>query len=98
MTLSQKTIEGWTDEALKCRTVQHQWEPYTAKKIKGGFEQLMACLRCEAEKTLRFDNKGYITGSHISYPDGYLAPKGTGQLDADDRARLRLAVINILGG
>lgn len=76
-------------EYLVCRDLQHAWKPLTAKKVASGYVRTLRCSRCGAIKDQTLDWAGYITGSTMSYPHGYLR-EGEGRLTKDDRAELRL--------
>lgn len=81
----------WTDtDFLVCRDLQHAWTPQTAKPDGKGYLRRMRCMRCGSWKEQTLDRYGYITGSKITYAEGYLMPKGGGRLSKNDRALLRL--------
>ncbi len=81
-----------TIEQLVCRDIQHSWEPYTAHREKKGFVRVLSCTRCGSLKTQTLDQDGYIVGSAMKYPDGYLRPEG--RMTKADRADLRKANIH----
>lgn len=85
------TVRPWqpTEDQLVCRDIQHSWSPYTARRVKSGYVRTLICVRCKAEKYQTLDQDGYITGSRMSYPVGYLRSK-KGRLTIHDRAALRV--------
>ena len=77
-------------EFMLCRDLMHPWEPYTAKRVDKGFERTLACPRCGTYKTQVLSAQGFVLRTRISYPPGYLLPKGSGPLTSDARASLRV--------
>lgn len=76
-----------------CRDLGHAWKPLDAKKYRGLFVETLRCTRCDARKDRAFSPKtGELkqVNAHRSYPDGYLRPRGSGRITADERARVRL--------
>lgn len=78
-----------TEDQLVCRDLQHSWTPSTARRIRKGYIRQLVCVRCSAVKEQTLDRQGYILGTSMKYPEGYLRP-GQGRLTRDDRADLRL--------
>lgn len=79
-------------EWLLCRDLGHLWQPWQAWHDKAAREytQVLRCGRCEVERVRSLDYRGQRTGGHYNYPDGYLAPAGSGFLSQDGRADIRL--------
>lgn len=75
---------------LVCRDLQHAWKPVNARRTADGYERIMQCLRCHAQKVQRLDTYGFLLGSRMKYPPGYLS-KGQGRLTQRDRARMRVS-------
>lgn len=78
-----------TDDQLLCRDLQHSWKPRTASRVKSGFLRTLECIRCTTVKEQTLDEFGYITGTKMIYPPGYVRTEG-GRLTKSDRAELRL--------
>lgn len=51
---------------------------------------MLRCARCETERERRLDYMGRRNSQSYSHPDGYLQPAGSGYMDAESRADLRL--------
>jgi hypothetical protein len=79
----------------ECRSWRHQWRPYRAWKIKGGYEEQRQCVQCGSLVVRLLDARGYQISRRIIYADGYLV-KGMGRLTEDAQAELRLAGVREL--
>lgn len=81
------------ERALACRTMRHAWAPFRAFSSREGrrvtFTAVYRCGRCETDRHVKIDDRGYVLSSSYSYTDGYLAPPGV-RLGEDGRAELRL--------
>lgn len=88
-----------TDDQLLCRDIQHSWSPYTAAKMSNdrgrhiAFLRTLRCDRCGSFKEQVLSRDGYIVGTTMKYPQGYLRP-GEGRLTRNDRAELRIRNIS----
>jgi len=82
-----------TGPVLECRDFGHawSWENDPQVRLERGkvveFETTDACLRCEARRTRTIEAPSMtILRTRMTYPDGYLAPRGTRYRRADARA------------
>lgn len=80
-------------DSLLCRDLGHNWEPYTAKQVGKGYERVLYCHTCGALKSQSLDKTGLILSTRISYPDGYLLPKGLPRMTREDKGLVRIATI-----
>lgn len=87
-----KAVEAMSTGMLRCRRMrQHKWEPSNAVKIRGGFQEWLACERCDAKKERLYNSRGSIVAyGEIEYPEGYLLV-GLGRLDERGRDVINLA-------
>lgn len=96
--------ENWSDAAVQCRVYGHSWRPLTVTHALGAYTIRQRCSRrCGCERTATMNESGYFFGSwRMTYPDdGYLMARGTGRVDGDGRARLRLTSLrsmNVIEG
>lgn len=83
---------------LVCRdtSIRHNWQLVTVRRIKGAFERMFRCDRCGTEKFQVIDLDGSISSARTSYQDGYLKPKGSGRMTAEENARVRAEVMRRL--
>lgn len=90
---------GWTEGQLRCRAYgSHAWEPWTVHTERGEYVVTQHCIRCENLREQRLDYRGYpVTGWKVQYEEGYLLPKGTGRIDSEGRALLRLRDLRSMG-
>lgn len=73
-----------------CRDLRHSWDPYTAFKIKGGYDEQFRCSKCGTIKRRILNAYGDIVETPpYEYPDGYRI-KGLGHLTSADRSMVRL--------
>jgi hypothetical protein len=91
----REQVAAWSahlpDRYLLCRDLGHNWRPWRARLTdERGFEQVLRCARCRAERSRTVGASGATLGNHYHYPDGYTAPAGTGRLTGDSRNALRL--------
>lgn len=89
-----------TDAALLCRDVGHYWRPFTAswERESRSYHRVLRCGRCRTERHQLLDSRGHPVSGHYVYPEGYLAPAGTGRLVGDERDTLRLeSVVRAMG-
>lgn len=88
------SIEAWTDSLddtfLLCRDVGHTWRPFRAAIEDSYYWRVMRCGRCKTERVQYLTMSGHIASGHYVYPEGYLAPKGSGPMYGDARDHLRL--------
>lgn len=77
---------------LLCRDLGHTWEPYRGwvDRAEREYVQVLRCPRCQTERERRLDYQGRRNSQSYSHPEGYLQPAGSGYLDAESRADLRL--------
>lgn len=90
-----------SDAALLCRDVGHYWRPFTASfdKASRSYDRVLRCGRCKTERHQLLDSSGHPVKGHYVYPEGYLAPVGTGRLIGGERDTLRLeSVVRLIGG
>ena len=78
-----------TVDQLVCRDLQHAWDPYTASRQGRGYVRVLRCGRCGTVKTQTLSHDGFILGSRMDYPKGYLRAN-EGRLSRMDRAALRV--------
>lgn len=81
---------------LICRDLGHTWGPFKAHwdAEHNAFSRTLRCTRCKRTKTEYITASGYkAPGSRSTYPDGYLAPRGSGPYTMERRAGLRLRSI-----
>lgn len=92
------SLDEWLDDLpdrfVGCRELRHQWQYFRAAREENGtYYRVLRCRNCRAEREQTLDSRGFPVSTRLKYPDGYLAPKGFGRLDADDLAQLRLHAI-----
>jgi hypothetical protein len=87
-----EALEQMTDESITCRDLAHSWKPWRARMIEGGFERTLKCRTCTTERVELLDSYGRLVRRKYEYADGYIVP-GTGRMDADFRAQVRLRSI-----
>lgn len=80
---------GLTISYLLCRELGHNWRPWTARAIKGGFERALRCTRCHTERWETLSSTGAKIKGHYVYPEDYLH-EGLGRIVGDGRDALRL--------
>jgi hypothetical protein len=84
---------------MLCRDFGHPWKAYTVDVQNVGrrkvFYETLLCTRCSTQKHREINSTGEIIRTSYSYPAGYLIP-GWGRITKDDRAELRIAIIEIL--
>lgn len=54
------------------------------------------CDRCDAEKVQELDLTGTVLKTRMSYPDGYLKPKGSGRATSAENADMRAELMRRL--
>lgn len=74
---------------LLCRELGHNWRPWNAYAIDGGYERALRCTRCKTERWETLTSTGAKMSSRYVYPDGYLH-EGLGRIVGDGRDALRL--------
>ena len=92
------SLDEWLDDLpdrfVGCRELRHQWLYFRAARLEDGtYFRVLRCRNCKAEREQSLDARGRTIGVKLIYPDGYLAPRGFGRLDADDLATLRLHAV-----
>lgn len=94
------SITTWTeslsDSLILCRDLGHTWRPARAWIDNSSYGRVMRCARCKTERHQELTMAGHVVANRYDYPDGYLAPKGTGSFTPDDRDHLRLESITRL--
>lgn len=78
-----------------CRDMRHAWAPYTVEAAtvgsRRGWRQRVRCTRCLTIRTRLLSAAGHVIGgATYAYPDGYLAPPGSGRMTESERDALRL--------
>lgn len=88
----RKRAKSMPDSHVDCRVLGHIPVRHAVNPIKGGgFVEVLKCQRCGREKESVVDRRGFTVGRpKLDYPEGYLLPKGTGQLRSETRAILRV--------
>ena len=74
---------------LLCRELGHNWRPWTARSINGGYERALRCTRCHTERWEVLSSTGAKIKGHYVYPEDYLHA-GLGRIVGDGRDALRL--------
>lgn len=86
-------VAAYPDEYLTCRDTGHSWRPTTAARdTDGTIHRILTCTTCGTHRNQTLDTAGYIITNTYTYKTGYQIP-GTGRLDSNHRAALRLASI-----
>lgn len=83
-------------EFVECRDMNHSWRRFSARWMASEhhYESILRCARCQAEKVRFLSSTGRILSApKYEYREGYLLPKGHGNLSSDDRDRIRLASV-----
>ena len=92
---------GWTDAQVTCRANGHAWRPQTVTHYPGVYVIRQRCSRnCGCYREGEMNDNGYFTAKwKMIYPvrNNYLLQddqgKSIGRVDAEGRARIRLASI-----
>lgn len=89
-------LDNLSDGQLLCRdtAIHHSWLPSHAQREDYGFSRSLVCERCQAVKVQKLDRNGYVIGTRMVYPVGYLRPAGTGYASKEDNARIRKENMN----
>jgi hypothetical protein len=89
-TFAQTLTEG----ALACRDVGHGWKSGRVKRVGRGYHRIMICRDCGAERPEDLDGSARRVKVYaVQYPDGYLLPKGSGRVDSEGKAAMRLELL-----
>jgi hypothetical protein len=98
-----KASEDWGTGQIECRALTgHNWKPYTARWDHSGnlpvIDVHQRCVNCKNVRFRTMTEAGFWVQSHwaIKYRKGYLMPKGSGRIDEDGKALLRVRVISSL--
>lgn len=89
-------LDDWTDELpasfMLCRDFGHNWAAWRALPLpdKTGYRRVLRCSRCHSERHQDITMSGRIMGGSYTYPEGYLAPTGSGALTGAHREHLRV--------
>ena len=93
-------VSVWTQGQVRCRAYNnHAWSPYTVTEHPrtGVYSVTQRCSRCRNRRRQTLSAQGYVLQRwRMVYGQGYLLPKGTGRVDDDGRAVLRLADLSSL--
>lgn len=96
----EEVIAGWTPGQRRCRAAgRHRWNGYSVvlhRSVNGAYYEVTErCPDCLNRHYRLMDMQGYwLTRWRAErYGPGYLLPKGSGRLDDDQRARIRLAEV-----
>ena len=83
----------WSKAMLACRAYGHAWMPSTVSLHLGAYVIRQRCSRrCGTEREGTMTAGGYMQGWRMTYRDGYLLTH-RGRVDAEGRARIRLATL-----
>lgn len=64
----------FSEGAIICRTMGHAWKPFTAERVKGGYNVTLQCQHgCGTWKFFQLSMRGEYGSPKYSYGDGYLA-------------------------
>src|ERR1700750_2082826 len=91
-------IARWTAGILECRAEGgHQWKRLSVAHRPGVLTVHQRCNRCRAtERERDYNEHGYpISKLKRDYRKDFLL-RGLGRLDADDKARLMITVLNTI--
>jgi hypothetical protein len=88
----EQAAADWTAGQVRCRSYNnHAWQPLSATRHGQSYLIVQRCSRCRNERENTMNAQGhYLSGWKPRYRPGYLLPKGTGRVDEEGRARLRL--------
>ncbi|ADD80844.1 gp058 [Rhodococcus phage ReqiDocB7] len=89
------TINDIPDKYVTCRALMHAWKYHTVERPRGGFIQVLVCMRCPTRKAQHILRDGSIKKNVYLYPRDYLIP-GLGFLTAEERGQLRLRAMGLL--
>lgn len=84
------------DELLLCWDIGHDWPRYRvpAKPIRGGWERIYICGRCELHRIQEINKRGYIIRTRYSHRDPEARLIGHGHITGDTRAIMRMVSVN----
>lgn len=87
-------LKGMPQLFMECRDFGHAWQAYTVDVdgVHRTFVETLECWRCGSHRVRTITRGGRQTKNHYNYVDGYLIA-GWGSMSADDRAKLRLALV-----
>jgi hypothetical protein len=82
---------------MMCRDFGHAWQAYTVDVdgVHRTFVETLECWRCKSFRVRTITRQGKRSKNHYNYSEGYLV-SGWGSMSADDRAKLRLALVQTL--
>lgn len=99
-----KDVKAWADDLpdtfIACRDMGHTWRPFRAwyDPEERGYQRVLRCGRCKTERRQLISESGAILTGGYDYPEGYTAPAGTGRIDGEGRAALRLeSTLRVIG-
>lgn len=83
---------GLSEEFILCRDYGHSWRPVAVRFDidEQAWRRRRRCARCGTERAELVSQRGEMLGASYVYPQGYQRPAGSGYLDGDARAQLRL--------
>jgi hypothetical protein len=89
--LRNEALKGFREEVLGCRDGNHAWnkQQYSFEQRDRVVTRTRRCTRCTARQTaviVRTTGE-YLVRPKIEYPEGYLAPKGTGRISKQEVRR-----------
>jgi hypothetical protein len=85
------SLSELSEGAITCRSFGHAWKPYTAERMKGGYNVTLTCDHdCGTLKHFQLSIRGEYGHPHYSYSDNYLA-KFT--VTSADRMDMRLEAL-----
>lgn len=97
-------VEAWatglTDNYIACRDMGHTWRPLRAwwEESLKSYVRTLRCGRCRSERSQYVASNGYVDGNRYDYAEGYVKPKGTGRIDQEGSAALRLeSILRLIG-
>jgi hypothetical protein len=91
----EQAAQNWSDAMVQCRIFGHNWRALTVTHAMGSYTIRQRCSRrCGCERESVMNERGYLHGGwKLTYAEGYLLERGTGRVDGDGRARLRIVAL-----
>lgn len=96
----RSAAQEWTAGQLACRSSRnHHWAPLTAVHDKRlhYIRETQRCLQCGNTRTREINERGYVLVPwQTHHEEGYRMPPGTGRIDEDGMAFLRIAALGLI--
>lgn len=88
----EEFASGLSDNFLECRDGGHKYKYTDYKPVgrSGAFSRRKFCPNCKFDIDQDFDRNGMLVSQKPRYPEGYLAPKGSGRVDRYGKGRMRV--------